>query len=703
MAHCDLAAGFAGAGSVPDAYEELLMATTALSKFRAPSLDLRLDVAEALQGMAPEYVSACAALPLDDPARRGGSEVLGRLIWGRELAPDAACPRADRARLLSSVAGKLTAAEVVEAQSLAPKGAQGAEDAYDHALALLGTALSEARPDLVPEARKLLIAVAASDVGAGRALPEPPRFTGGNDGWGDEADGVRSRNPLVRVAATSARAAARMAEGAGRALERASDALPVWAGGRGGGRGGRRDTVLVELAVCDLLVGRSESALAWLGLADPSDATQSTIASRARPDANVVAFVRSQSGASADRLGDDLMGCCVLVERWVNDALVPAYPELSGASFQLMDWFEDPAVADGLALLERKGLGRLIGSVPGLGGLVRAASGAGAAAAGAAVGAAGAAGAVVLAPVTGAAGLVAAGVRAARELLPGHFRGANDELAEARRRRGMGLRRRAAGALDGGERADEDDWGYSDGAGDSRGDDFDARARGGDDAWGSVAPQAFFSGGGRVGRRARRTVAEPGAAVRLVAALAVAAAAYLGLARGRLAPAPDALLHFVDGPLLSLPARVTVRETGRPARVPPEAASAEMTTRVAERLVRHWQEVKASALGPAHEVGRLNEILDGRMLQQWRTRALDVKSHGWHWAYSVGSLTIDAVDVSADGQRAVVEATQDEAARMVERGQAVDHYRSTYTAQYQLVRKNGLWKIVGGKICYRGG
>ncbi|CAI5495480.1 unnamed protein product [Closterium sp. Naga37s-1] len=58
----------------------------------------------------------------------------------------------------------------------------------------------------------------------------------------------------------------------------------------------------------------------------------------------------------------------------------------------------------------------------------------------------------------------------------------------------------------------------------------------------------------------------------------------------------------------------------------------------AVRVVRHWQEVKAAALGPSHWVDRLGEILEGPMLELWRNRAKEVENNGWFWVYSFLSL-----------------------------------------------------------------
>lgn len=67
-----------------------------------------------------------------------------------------------------------------------------------------------------------------------------------------------------------------------------------------------------------------------------------------------------------------------------------------------------------------------------------------------------------------------------------------------------------------------------------------------------------------------------------------------------------------------------------------------MTAAVAEQVVRHWQQIKALALGGTHEVHRLADVLDGRMLQQWKARAEDVRTQGWHWEYRVGKVVVDS-------------------------------------------------------------
>ncbi|CAI7797353.1 unnamed protein product [Closterium sp. NIES-53] len=120
----------------------------------------------------------------------------------------------------------------------------------------------------------------------------------------------------------------------------------------------------------------------------------------------------------------------------------------------------------------------------------------------------------------------------------------------------------------------------------------------------------------------------------------------------------------------------------------------------AVRVVRHWQEVKAAALGPQHRVDRLGEILEGPMLELWRNRAKEVENNGWFWEYSFLSLNVEMAAVSKGEKKAVVEAVVQEAARLVDAADPThnDAYRSTYTARYELLQTGTCWKIVGGTV-----
>lgn len=77
---------------------------------------------------------------------------------------------------------------------------------------------------------------------------------------------------------------------------------------------GRRDTVIVELAVAELLRGAPEASLAWLGFAEAQTSQQRQVLLRAGMDASIREFVRENSPGT-----DYLTGACTLVERWVNE------------------------------------------------------------------------------------------------------------------------------------------------------------------------------------------------------------------------------------------------------------------------------------------------------------------------------------------------------------------------------------------------
>jgi hypothetical protein len=135
-------------------------------------------------------------------------------------------------------------------------------------------------------------------------------------------------------------------------------------------------------------------------------------------------------------------------------------------------------------------------------------------------------------------------------------------------------------------------------------------------------------------------------------------------------------------------------------------SSTEVDAKVAEQVVKRWQHAKAQALGVAHNLKPLEQVLEGPMLQQWLTRAEDVKSHGWAWEYQLNSLSIDKVE-SLSESRAMVEATLTEVAILKDRARTEedDRYESTYRARYELRRGEGrggyrAWKIIGGSVVY---
>ncbi|KAF7829605.1 protein ACCUMULATION AND REPLICATION OF CHLOROPLASTS 6, chloroplastic [Senna tora] len=125
-----------------------------------------------------------------------------------------------------------------------------------------------------------------------------------------------------------------------------------------------------------------------------------------------------------------------------------------------------------------------------------------------------------------------------------------------------------------------------------------------------------------------------------------------------------------------------------------------MDARVAEALVRTWQNIKSQALGPDHCLGRLQEVLDGEMLKIWTDRAAEIAQLGWFYDYTLVNLNIDSVTISQNGKRAVVEATLEESTHLTAIGHP-EHDASncrTYTTRYELSCSSSGWKIVEGAV-----
>ncbi|CAH9067845.1 unnamed protein product [Cuscuta epithymum] len=125
-----------------------------------------------------------------------------------------------------------------------------------------------------------------------------------------------------------------------------------------------------------------------------------------------------------------------------------------------------------------------------------------------------------------------------------------------------------------------------------------------------------------------------------------------------------------------------------------------MDARVAESLVRKWQDIKSQALGPNHCLEKLSEILDGQMLKVWTDRGAEIAQQGWFWGYTLQNLTIDSVTVSVDGRRAVVEATLEESAQLTDPAHPEhnDSYSTTYTTRYESSCGKSGWRIVDGAV-----
>ncbi|GAV72466.1 DUF4101 domain-containing protein [Cephalotus follicularis] len=125
-----------------------------------------------------------------------------------------------------------------------------------------------------------------------------------------------------------------------------------------------------------------------------------------------------------------------------------------------------------------------------------------------------------------------------------------------------------------------------------------------------------------------------------------------------------------------------------------------MDARLAEDMVRKWQNIKSEAFGPGHCLGNFREVLDGQMLKTWKDKAAEIAQLGWVYDYSLLDLTIDSVTLSLDGQRSQVEATVKESIRLTDEGHPENNASDirTYTTRYEMSRCKSGWKIIEGSV-----
>lgn len=123
------------------------------------------------------------------------------------------------------------------------------------------------------------------------------------------------------------------------------------------------------------------------------------------------------------------------------------------------------------------------------------------------------------------------------------------------------------------------------------------------------------------------------------------------------------------------------------------AASGPLTEAVAQRAVETWFSVKQEALGPNHAVGRLEEILTGPALAKWQQWANEAKQSNSYQKYK-HSLSVKSVEPNKDDiNRAKAEAEVSEGVEIYEGGKLADQRDDKMVVRYDLVRKDGRWRI----------
>ncbi|AFY78412.1 DnaJ-class molecular chaperone with C-terminal Zn finger domain [Pleurocapsa sp. PCC 7327] len=130
--------------------------------------------------------------------------------------------------------------------------------------------------------------------------------------------------------------------------------------------------------------------------------------------------------------------------------------------------------------------------------------------------------------------------------------------------------------------------------------------------------------------------------------------------------------------------------------IPPEV----LTQQGAEQVIQTWLTVKSQAMGSQHQVEKLDEILTGTLLSQWRDRVAKLKGSNNYWHYQhqmqVRSLKTD----TQNPDRATVEASVREIANYYQNGQLNRGQSDDYSirVRYELVRQQGRWLIQSSQV-----
>lgn len=125
----------------------------------------------------------------------------------------------------------------------------------------------------------------------------------------------------------------------------------------------------------------------------------------------------------------------------------------------------------------------------------------------------------------------------------------------------------------------------------------------------------------------------------------------------------------------------------------PEVDDGMMTTAIAKQVIENWLSTKAAAFGPDHEMNRLDKILTGSALSQWRAiiKQQVTESSYRKYEHDVKVEFINQKETVADN--AVVEATVKEITQFYENGVNKKSNEDRLRVRYDLIRKENSWRI----------
>jgi hypothetical protein len=177
-----------------------------------------------------------------------------------------------------------------------------------------------------------------------------------------------------------------------------------------------------------------------------------------------------------------------------------------------------------------------------------------------------------------------------------------------------------------------------------------------------------------------------------------------GRSRQTISPAPS--LQAEQPRKVSLQAEQPMVQLAQPPLPIPDpgsellAAQKLLTKETAQKVIQTWLSTKVATFGSNHAVDRLKQILVAPVLSQWQLLAQKDKADNRYRQYK-HSVKVNSVKTSeANPDQAQVEATVHEVAQVYEKGKLNQNssYDQNLRVRYNLVRKNGQWRIREMKV-----
>ena len=124
-----------------------------------------------------------------------------------------------------------------------------------------------------------------------------------------------------------------------------------------------------------------------------------------------------------------------------------------------------------------------------------------------------------------------------------------------------------------------------------------------------------------------------------------------------------------------------------------------LTEATAEEVIQAWLSVKAAALGQNYDIESLQDILAGSALSQWRLVAQQERAENRYRKYNHSVKKVELLNkTETDMNHAIVDATVNEATQFYENGQRKKSSNESLRVRYDLIRREGVWRIQGMSV-----